>query len=77
MQMREELEAQAKLGRDQSNLAFGSAQADIDQAYNEMATRLRASREQMEVCASRGDVLVTCLHALQVWRGRPCTMAVD
>lgn len=53
VQLREQLEAQAKLGRDRSNLAFGSAKADIEQQYNEMETKLRAAREKMEVRANR------------------------
>lgn len=49
MQAKEELDALKELNKARRNLAFGSAQADIDEKFREMSSELKASREQMEV----------------------------
>eukprot|EP00892_Ulva_mutabilis_P012827 jgi/Ulvmu1/9917/UM057_0075.1 len=47
-QAKEELDALQELNKARRNLAFGSAQADIDEKFRQMSSELKASREQME-----------------------------
>lgn len=49
VQANEELEALKELNKARRNLAFGSAQADIDEKFRQMSSELKASRERMEV----------------------------
>lgn len=49
LQLREELDNAAKLNRARRDLAFGAAQADINQKYDELEAELRKSREELEV----------------------------
>lgn len=49
MQAKEELDALQELNKARRNLAFGSAQADIDEKFRQMSSELKASRAQMEV----------------------------
>ena len=46
----EEMEEMSKLNADRRKLAFGSAQADIDEKYRVMSEELKKAREEMEVC---------------------------
>lgn len=49
VQALEEMEAMSKLNADRRKLAFGSAQADIDEKYRVMSAELQKAREEMEV----------------------------
>lgn len=49
LQIREELDNQAKLNEARRNLAFGNAQADINRQCDELEEELRESREELEV----------------------------
>lgn len=49
VQALEELDAMSKLNADRRKLAFGSAQADIDEKYRVMSEELQKAREEMEV----------------------------
>lgn len=49
LQASEEIDAMRKLNADRRKLAFGSAQADIDEKYRLMSAELQKSREELEV----------------------------
>lgn len=49
VQALEEIDAMSKLNEDRRKLAFGSAQADIDEKYRVMSEELAKAREEMEV----------------------------
>ena len=64
MQLREELDNASKLNKARRDLAFGAAQADINQKYDELEAELRKSREELEVRKLR------CCAAFVDWRAR-------
>jgi hypothetical protein len=64
VQLRKQIEDAGRLNEERRNLAFGSAKADIDQQYNEMAEQLRASREKMEACNSSEGYAHACANPI-------------